>query len=383
MKKFCSDYFEEKGINKKLSKLLATQFENDWNIVDASEEEKEWALRNGFRPTRILQYGLNESNVKDYLSDVDYFKMHPLNNHFAIWINDKITLKYVLPNEINVNGKRMALMPKYYLYIENDGKYTYLMDSPIDLPKDKYFLLNLVKEVGILAMKPSNGAGGKGFIKLEYIDGKLYWNANEIAEDVFQNEIKELTGYIISEYVYQHHQTRDVWPSSENTLRVVAVRNFNNPYDGGKIDIISSYIRFGSVISNGVCNMALGGLNLAFDWETGKYGDYMTRHRAFCPDGNIYFKEHPDTHVSLQGKKLPNLDLVHAAVYSICEHLSSLEFFGFDVIVCEDHVKVCEVNTLPGLDSIQILDGPIWKNPKASRFFNRKLKDKNLTRCNQ
>ncbi len=368
-------YFKSIGIDHKRSFYLADMMIKDWNVCDATTEAKVWCIEKGFRPTRLLQYDLTESNYSDFLSDVDYYRMHPLNNHFAFWINDKITLKYVLPDSILLpNGESMRLMPMYYLYIENDGHYTYLMDSPKHIAHDSDYLVNLLKEKAVLAMKPSNGAGGKGFVKAEWKDGNFWINGEILDEKALHKEFSELNGYLVSEYFYQHRQLREVWPQSENTLRIVAVRNYNDQYSGGEIDIISAYVRFGSVVSKGVCNMAAGGLNLSFDFETGKYGGFMNRHRLFCPDGNIRFSEHPDTHVSLTGQSLPNIDKVRAAVYALCNHLSSLEYFGIDIIVGENDVKICEVNTLPGLDSIQILDGPIWRSEKAAQFFTRKMK---------
>lgn len=370
------NYFKSIAIDIKRSTYLADMMINDWNVCDVSVEHKIWAIDKGFRPTRVIQYNLSEDNYADYLSDVDYYRMHPLNNHFAFWINDKITLKYVLPENITLSDNcKMRLMPYYYLYIENDGHFTYLMDAPKSIVRDKDFLINLLKHKKILAMKPSNGAGGKGFIRVEWKDDLYYINGKPVSEEDLRKEFTELNGYLVSEYFYQHSQLRRVWPHSENTLRIVAVRNYDDLYSGGQIDIISSYVRFGSVISKGVCNMAAGGLNLSFNFETGKYGDFMNRHRIFCPDGNIRFYEHPDTHVSLTGKSLPNIDKVRASVYALCNHLSSLEYFGIDIIVGETDVMLCEVNTLPGLDSIQILDGPIWKTPRAAKFFTRKMKN--------
>lgn len=369
------NYFKSIEIDYKRSVYLADMMIKDWNICDASADDKIWSIKKGFRPTRIIQYDLTDANCNDYLSDVDYYRMHPLNNHFAFWINDKITLKYVLPDYIILpGGESMRLMPKYYLYIENDGHYSYLMDSPSNIANNSEYLVNLLKDKKVLAMKPSNGAGGKGFIKAEYKEDQYYINGTALDKDNLRLEFSELNGYLVSDYFYQHSQLREVWPQSENTLRIVAVRNFDDQYSGGTIDIISSYVRFGSVVSKGVCNMAAGGLNLSFDFETGKYGDFMNRHRMFCPDGNIRFLEHPDTHVSLTGKYLPNIEKVKAAVYALCNHLSSLEYFGIDIIVGEKDVMICEVNTLPGLDSIQILDGPIWKSPNAAKFFARKMK---------
>ena len=376
MKKILARYFHKKGIDNKRSLLLANMFIQDWNVCNESFSKKIWALYRGFRPTRIQQYGLTKDNFKDYLSDVDYFRLHPINNHFAFWVNDKITLKYMLPNSIKVGNAEMQLMPQYYLYIENDGHFSYLLDAPNDIVKDINFLYNLLLQKKVLAMKPSNGAGGVGFVKLSYSDDNIYWNEEIISQSELTNRLCLLNGYIVTEYFYQHQQLKKVWPTSENTLRIVAIKNIDDKYDGGKIDVISSYVRFGAKVSKGVCNMAAGGLNLAFDFNTGKYGDFMNRHKRFCEDDNIRFIAHPDTNESLVGQSLPHIEKVQAAVYALCNHLSSLEYFGIDIIVGDNDVKVLEVNTLPGLDSMQILDGPLFKNPIAAKFFAKKLSKK-------
>lgn len=378
MKKYLVKYFRMKGIDVKRSIYLAQMVIQDWKICNESFFKKLWALQKGFRPTRIQQYCLTPDNYKQYLSDVDYFRLHPLNNHFAFWINDKITLRYMMPESIQVDDKEMSLMPKYYLYVENDGHFSYLLDAPHDILRDSDFLYNLLLQKQELAMKPSNGAGGIGFVKLSYKDGLIYWNNEVISRQELFNNINKIHGYIVTEYIHQHEQLNNVWSASENTLRIVAVRNYEDQYNGGHIDIISSYVRFGSQVSKGVCNMAAGGLNLSFDFHTGKYGDYMTRHRRFCVDDNIRFTAHPDSNQSLVGQIIPHIDKIQAAVYALCNHLSSLEYFGIDIIVGQDDVKILEVNTLPGLDSIQILDGPIFTNPTASKFFTRKLRIKGL-----
>ena len=373
MKKLLARYFHKKGIDNKRSLLLAKMFIQDWSVSNESLSKKIWALLKGFRPTRIQQYGLTSENYKYYLSDVDYFRIHPINNHFAFWVNDKITLRYMLPNSIKIGDQEMSLMPEYYLYIENDGHFSYLLNAPEDITKDINFLYNLLLQKNVLAMKPSNGDGGAGFVKLSLIDNNIYWNEEIITQQQLTERLSILHGYIVTEYVYQHQQLKKVWPTSENTLRIVAIKNIEDKYDGGKIDVISSYVRFGAKVSKGVCNMAAGGLNLAFDFKTGKYGDFMNRHKRFCEDDNIRFTAHPDTNESLVGQSLPHIEKVQAAVYALCNHLSSLEYFGIDIIVGDNDVKVLEVNTLPGLDSMQILDGPLFKNPIAAKFFAKKL----------
>jgi len=193
-----------------------------------SEEEKQWAMERGFFPGRIKLYGLTEENYQNYLPDYYYFMMHPLNHHFKIWINDKLSLKYTL----NSNGCQSS-MPEYYLYVENDDNYTYLMDAPADVPKDKDFIFNLLKKKGILAMKPNSGtSGGRGFIKLELRDDQLFENNRPIDMDRYNEIIGDMRNYIVTEYVTQHKELAKIWGKSECTLRVIMLKEpTENIYD--------------------------------------------------------------------------------------------------------------------------------------------------------
>ena len=111
------------GMESKAAKMFIKRFAEDERVFPASAEEKKWAMERGFFPGRIMLYGLTEENYKNYMPDYHYYMLHPFNHHFKIWVNDKLTLKYIL------NSSECAdVMPAYYLYIENDGSYTYLMD---------------------------------------------------------------------------------------------------------------------------------------------------------------------------------------------------------------------------------------------------------------
>ena len=153
------------GMDYRWAGMFVKKLRDDEQAFPADDETKKWAIARGFYPGRVELYGLTEENYKDYVPDFNYFMLHPMNNHFLKWL-DKTTLKYVL----NSNGCE-DVMPKYYAYVENElcgGRYTYLMDCPTDVPKDKNFLWNLLQKEKILMMKPNSGSsGGMGVIKLE------------------------------------------------------------------------------------------------------------------------------------------------------------------------------------------------------------------------
>lgn len=367
-----------KGLQKGRAEYFAKSIEEDWTLSgDLSDEEKSKALQYGFFPSRIKLYGLNATNYQDYLSDIDYFRLHPINNHFAIWVNDKLTLKYIIPSIFHtIEGREISLMPEYYLYIENDGRYSYLMDSPNHIAHDSNYLINLLLEKKVLALKPSRGAGGRGFIKLKYEGGIIYANSQEINVADFETFKNSLNGYIVSEYITQHKALNAIWSESVCTLRIIAVRNYVNKFDGGKVDAIISYARFGTSLSNGASNLSSGGVGVPYNFNSGVFGDSFYQYLKFSHDGDFSLKEHPNSKVSLSGKVLPNWEIVRDVVYSICNYLSSLEYFGFDFIITDDGLKMCEINTHPSLDYEQAMCGPIWLNPEAKSFFERKIHEK-------
>ena len=347
------------GMDKKWAKMFVKKLADDEVAFKMTDEEKAWAMKKGFFPGRIKLYGLTEENYDNYLPDYKYFMMHPLNHHFRIWVND--------------NGCE-ASMPEYYLYVENNGTYTYLMDAPKHIKKDKDFILNLLKHKGCLAMKPNSGtSGGLGFIKLELRDNCLYENNKQITMDRYNEIVENIPNYIVTQYVKQHRDLAKIWGDSECTLRVIMAKtpskDKSTPSDW---TCTVSYARFGSQISGGASNLSSGGIGIGFNFETGMYNDFAIRYKKFCDDGNTILYKHPDTNVIWKGEGLPNWQYVKDMIKNICSHISSTSYLGFDVIITENGMNLCEINTHPASDYEQVMCGPILAKPEAKTFFESK-----------
>ncbi len=356
------------GMDYRWSKMFVKKLSDDEAAFSATKEEARFALERGFYPGRIALYGLNEENYRDYVPDFQYFMLHPMNNHFLKWL-DKTTLKYVL----NSNGCE-STMPEYYLYVENDDSYTYLMDAPDHVEKGKDYIINLLRQKGVLAMKPNSGtSGGLGFIKLELRDGLLFENNKQIDTARFDEIKNNMRNYIVTEYAKQHHELEKIWPDSECTLRVIMVKNPRTDiYSQATWSCAVSYARFGTSVNGGASNLSSGGVGVGFDFETGKYNDFAIRYKRFCPDGQWMLNEHPDTHIVFSNAGLPNWGKVKAMIEKICQHVSSLDYLGLDVIITEDGMKLCEINSHPAMDYEQIMCGPTLKKPKIKDFFDYK-----------
>lgn len=356
------------GMEYRWSRMFVKKLADDEKAFPVSANEAEFALKHGFYPGRVALYGLNEQNWKDYLPDFNYFMLHPMNNHFLKWL-DKTTLKYVL----NSNGCE-STMPEYYLYVENDDSYTYLMDAPAHIAKGKNYIMDLLRWKGVLAMKPNSGtSGGLGFIKLELRDGVLFENNKQIDMARFEEIKGNMRNYIVTEYARQHRELAKIWPDSECTLRVIMVKNPKaDIYAQATWSCAVSYARFGTSVNGGASNLSSGGIGIGFDFETGRYNDFAIRYKRYCPDGNTLLNRHPDTGVVWLGAGLPNWSYVKAKIGEICDHISSLDYLGLDIIITEDGMKLCEINSHPAMDYEQIMCGPMLKKEKIKEFFKHK-----------
>ena len=360
------------GMDYRWAEMFVKKLRDDESAFPVQDmAEKQWAMEKGFYPGRIQLYGLNEENWQDYVPDYQYFMLHPLNNHFLKWL-DKTTLKYVL----NSNGCEDT-MPDYYVYVENEkcgGRFTYLMDCPTDIPKDKDFLWNLLKKQKTLAMKPNSGtSGGLGFIKLELRGDDIYENNNVIDMARFTEIRDTMRNYIITEYCQQHHAFAPIWPDSECTLRVIMCKVPTIDRFAATIwTNVVSFARFGSECSGGASNLSAGGVGVGFDYETGKFEHVGIRYRRFCEDGNWKISQHPDTNTVWAGLCLPNWGYVKGKIENICQHMSSLDYMGLDIIVTEEGMKLCEINSHAALDYSQVMSGPALKKDEVKAFFENK-----------
>lgn len=344
----------------------------DWSEVYERWENCVWALERGFLPGRVKLFGadFNEQTYKNYYADYDYFMAHPLNNHFAIWINDKLTLKYML----NIPGLA-KYMPEYYLYIENNGHYTYLMDAPVSIKKDSNFLYNLLLNKKHLALKPNNGAGGAGFFRLKYQGNQIYMNNQIISREKLEELKSLLNGYIVTEFIEQSEEMNKVYCKTDCALRIVLYKKLQEEKEReAEYDCLLAFARFGTDKNDAVSNISQGGLSVQLDWNSGTYqGGFRGFAKFWGQDSIKGFSKHPNTGVELDGKKISNWDIVKKGLLDICNYLSSLDFFGMDVLMTEDGFKICEINSAPSIGRGQYLYGKCClDNEDARRFVESK-----------
>ena len=312
-----------------------------------------WCLRNGFALSDLNLYGSEnlKQHKKDYLSARDYYRLHPINGAYSVWIDDKMTTKYVL-------AKFNSYLPEYYFQLEKN-RTLQLGDCPRTYSADLDGLLALLKDKKVLAAKRLWGAGGDGFYRLEYRDGQFLITGKPISEKALREFLAGLKSYLILEFIENHHAIREIWPGSTNTMRVLMANC------DGKLVLMRSFIRFGNAKSNGVDNAHAGGIESVIDEDTGKI--------LFTQSQDVYgtptkITHHPDSGVSFD-IQIPRWEEIIAKLEEICMEYPQLRYWGFDVAVTEDGFKILEINSLSGLMAAQCKE-PLMKDPKTRAVYS-------------
>lgn len=337
---------------------LANSFYKDYKLHKGSFLNILSAHLKGWNYNDWCVLGINDDNRKHYLSSLDYYSLHPFNKEYSSWIDDKLTLKYVL------HGTPAGVyMPDYYFQIESNGCILSLMDCA-EKNRGTEGIIKLLHEQKTLAFKLVRGCLGLGFYKAEYTEDKKYLlNGEEYCEERFIETIKGLRGYLVTEYLKPHEAFKKYCDKSVGCLRYIVGRS-----KGGEIVDIYSFMRLGTKRSRFVENYNSGGV-LAIVNDKGQYsfGNVIDYDR-YC---NVRVDKHPDNGIELKGQ-IPFWDNIVSAAHTVAEILPQLTYMGIDFCVTDDNrIKIIEINSLTSLDSIQ-LDKSIYETP-GGVFFRERL----------
>lgn len=311
--------------------------------------KKFWAYKHGFLSDKLNIYGLNKSNYKSYLSDFAYYKMHPINGRYSIWIDDKLTFRMALE-------KYSEYLPKYFLEI-NKGAIYKLADFPKEYSPDLTGIIELLKKEGNLAVKLIAGTHGLGFYRISFFDDKIYINNEAVTQEELGQFIDSLENYIITEYIFAHKWLRSIYEATPNTLRIVLIHN-----QGEIPQIVCSEIRFGTEKSGQVDNISAGGFSCGIDIDNGMLFDP----KAY--DGNLLIEQplHPDTGVRIEGN-IPHWGMIKDKLIEISQYIPQIPYMGIDVIITDAGFKIIEINSHPDIENQCYY--PLMDNEYSRRFF--------------
>lgn len=316
-----------------------------------------FSKKHGFFPSTVVALDINEENYKDYLSDYDYAKLYPLDGKYHMWIDNKITLKYLL-------GDLSEYMPNYYYQIEKKSGIFKILDCPEELENSIDGLFKLLKNKKELALKDIFGCQGKGFYKLSFNNNEIFIDDKKVQYTEFQNFIESLDEYIVTEYVKSTGVIKEIYSKTANSIRYII------GIDESKIYKISQFIKFGNKNSGYVDNLSNGGIVCPID-ENGKFEFGYVKINGVME--KIY--EHPDTKHKLIGI-IEEWNQLEQIAMKIVKRLPQLIHFGFDFVVTDKGVKLLEINDMSGLLTTQ-KHTPLLKN-KEDNFYLKQLKKNNI-----
>ncbi len=364
MKSVLLDDLLEDGFSKKMATYYLDHVKKEICNPLYDQDYVTWCHNNGFLAESAYAYGLNDANKHLYLSDFDYLKMWPLNNWTRIWVDDKLTLKQML------EGTEFdSFMPEYFCYSFSKSGRTLLY--PIKGCRKKVDsidnLLDILREVKVIACKPCNGACSQGFYKLEYRDSSFYINDEYVGFDGVSTFINDHPNYVFTEYLYPVDYMAEISPMI-HTLRIVVVNSNNNP------KILGGYLRFPNSNTGAVNYLIVDEKNREkfnifsdFDFNNGTFGPAKFTY----VDRSVLAEKHPDTGRLLKGN-IKDYQSLKKIVLGIAEKFSTLEYIGFDIGITTKGFKCMEINTLPGIKYMQIFH-PFFAESEYSEYFSTKL----------
>ncbi len=319
---------------------------------DGSVKEKLWSYKRGFLRSSTKAFGLTQQNYSHYISDVDYYRLYPLDKRFKHWIDDKLTLKYVL-------SQYDAYLPKYFCTIKKAGRITPLMDG-----KDIYKmedLLNCIKRERQVALKMASSDHGVGFYKLSYSE-QFEIDNEAVSIEQFVAFLNALDDYLVTEYVVAHEAIRSISSGALNTVRVMVVKE-----DSRNAKLTNAVVKFSTLASGQVDNIQRGGIIAKVNVLTGEFSN------AKKVVNNIFFdcERHPDSNLEIKGH-LPHWQEMSEKLVEISQHLAPLTYLGYDIAITDDGFKIIEINSHQGIRMFQVY-GPLLKDNIAADYFIKHL----------
>ena len=359
------DILQQHGFTKRMARA--------W--IAAKEEERASGLYSdayldevhaaGFLAGCARSYDADRLRDDVYLSDYDHFRLWPLNPWQRIWINDKLTLYYIL--EGTKFGK---YLPEYFFYSTPEGTLQYVNEKFRSAT-----LGDVLREYGNVACKPCNGTGSEGFFHLSWRSGAYFINGNEASEDEINAFAGQHPNYVFTEFLIPEKAMGAIDPRI-HTLRTLVI----NP-DGKNPFIAGTYLRFGMeevAQKTGAANYTYLKAEDDRDYvsyidpATGAYGNgklvYAT-HIEDCP-------AHPDSGITVSGT-IACWDEVASLSLGIANHLPLLRFMGFDIGITDQGPKIMEINSHPGVHYVQLFT-PLMDDGRFRMFVeqqNRAIED--------
>ena len=334
-------------------------------LWDPSQLERFHSM--GYLAGCACSYDRSRLDGCSYLTDYDHFRLWPLNSWQRIWINDKLTLYYIL-----AGTEFGRYLPDYFFYSTPEGGL-----SPVPPTSSGTKLAEVLRDRGDVACKPCNGTGSEGFFRLSYRNGAFLVNGGVVSEATIGQFAQDHPNYVFTEFLLPETSMARIDPLI-HTLRVLVVN-----HHGNDPAIVGTYLRFGMkevAEKTGSANYTY--LRTAEDRDfvghvdvtSGRYGEGHLVYATRIESAPV----HPDSLIEAAGT-IGCWEEVKGLALGIAEYLPTLSFLGFDIGITDDGPKIMEINSHPGVHYVQIftplMEDPLFRGYVEERDYELRAMD--------
>lgn len=303
-------------------------------------KRKRLLIKNGFYPSDDLVFDFEKYGMENYLNTRDYFKIHPLNGAISALIDNKAFLPVLLQSQSD-------LLPELFIYLSN-GQLKYSRGMEFEDFKLENLLKATLEKFGTLIAKPTGDGGGRNIFRL---------NKENLKQGI--ERIKK-GDYVLNNVLVNDPFSKEIYPNSLNTLRVVFYKNRQ------KVNTILMIAhRFGNSVSNGVDNTSSGGMACSVNIQTGRLSKaYSFHHEPFLG----WHTHHMDTGTKIENATIPDWKTKLNQIQALVSNLDFLEYAGMDLAFTVSGLKVIEINSLPESKLMQV-GGPAFLDQEFKEFI--------------
>ena len=318
---------------------------------DVVIKNKLWCLFNGFFPRNYILYNLMENNAEEYISDYqENFKMAGINKKAGIINNKLFFIELIRP---------FVFVPPVRGLFEQGRFVQYGLDSLTSVES----LIDFIRSSPGVVMKPIEGDGGEGIIKVYCSNEYFIWNNESLMLLELNKRLSVLDHYFISDIVTQHAYSSSLYNDSVNTVRILTMIDAvdGNPF------IAAAAHRIGNSRSKPVDNCAKGGLTANINIETGALGSAVRTY--FSGEKPTWYTHHPDTNCKIEGLIIPNWSRIKETILQLALNFSFNPYIAWDIVVLPNgKITILEANDGADLKLHQVHQ-PLLANERVKNFY--------------
>jgi hypothetical protein len=320
--------------------------------ISAAARLRAWRL--GFITEHYLLYELDrdDRDPAQYVSDrARYLRLSQLNRPYSLILHDKLLFGEVFRRHPDLVPDTLAYVRRGRVMPRSEKERIDSLDA----------LFEALHRRGKLVLKGVLGQEGSTVAVLEDESGDLRLAGEPATRDSVVRYIKSRRPQILMEYVRQAAYSRDIFPGSVNTIRMLTMTDA----DTGEPFLARALHRFGTASSRGVDSAVRGGVRATIEIETGLLGPGF----RVTPEGRPEpIESHPETGTRITGVQIPSWRRAVDRVLEIAAAHPYLPYVGWDVVITEDGIRILEGNSNSGLDGIQRYR-PLLADPRIRRFY--------------